>query len=72
VGVFACVGHRYARGKTLQSDALKKNKYNTKDSIVHLLEDGKGVMPRLGYTASRAHQWLLSQPDPLARGHHDS
>lgn len=36
---------RYARGKTLKQEALKKNKINTKDAIVHLLQEGKGIMP---------------------------
>jgi hypothetical protein len=35
---------RYARGKTLKQDALKKNKIDSKDAIVHLLQDGKGIM----------------------------
>ncbi len=37
---------RYARGKTLKQEALAKYKVNTRDSIVHMLQDGKGVMPR--------------------------
>jgi hypothetical protein len=36
----------YARGKTLKTDALKKNKYDSRDTIVSLLEKGAGAMPR--------------------------
>jgi len=30
----------------LKQEALAKYKVNTRDSIVHMLQDGKGVMPR--------------------------
>jgi len=37
---------RYARGKTLKEEALSKYKFNTRASIVNLLTEGKGVMPK--------------------------
>jgi len=36
----------YARGKTLQKKALEKYGFSDTESIVSLLEQGKGVMPR--------------------------
>ncbi|TFJ87034.1 hypothetical protein NSK_001368 [Nannochloropsis salina CCMP1776] len=36
----------YARGKTLKEEALSKYKFNTRASIVNLLTEGKGVMPK--------------------------
>lgn len=39
---------RYARGKTLKEEALAKYKVNTRTSIVSMLLEGKGVMPKYG------------------------
>uniref|UniRef100_A0A7S2WF81 Cytochrome c-553 n=1 Tax=Rhizochromulina marina TaxID=1034831 RepID=A0A7S2WF81_9STRA len=36
----------YARGKTLQANDLEKNGFSTADSIVQLVKQGKGTMPR--------------------------
>ncbi|CAM9866827.1 unnamed protein product [Heterosigma akashiwo] len=36
----------YARGKTLQKKALEKYGFSDTESIISLLEQGKGVMPR--------------------------
>lgn len=36
----------YARAKTLKAEALKKNKVDSKEAIVGLLEKGVGVMPK--------------------------
>ena len=38
----------YARGKTLQTQALKKGGYDSSDRVVSLLEEGAGAMPRYG------------------------
>lgn len=35
----------FARGKNLKSKALAKYGYDTKESIVQLMRDGKGIMP---------------------------
>ena len=39
---------RYARGKTLKEEALAKYKVNSRASIVTMLQEGKGVMPKYG------------------------
>lgn len=36
----------YARAKTLKAEALKKNKVDSKEAIVGLMEKGVGVMPK--------------------------
>eukprot|EP00871_Galdieria_phlegrea_P003683 jgi/Galph1/4315/GphlegSOOS_G2976.1 len=51
----------YARGKTLQSRALEKNGYNTKEAINQLTKQGKGAMPSYANKLSDQEVDILSE-----------
>mmetsp|Transcript_3276 Transcript_3276/g.6502 ORF Transcript_3276/g.6502 Transcript_3276/m.6502 type:complete len:153 (+) Transcript_3276:50-508(+) len=36
----------YARAKTLKTEALVNNGYNTQAAVVNIIENGQGIMPR--------------------------